>query len=247
MIAGSLDQELAKRIELAKREWESTVDTITEGLALFDSATLSIRRVNWPFARMFDSTPKKMLTKDIHQVLCGCGGDRCDVREMLLSRLTSRLETRRPFSDRHWSLSVYPISAISGSETHFKHNVVVLRDITEERLLQQRIIEAEKHALVVELADQLIDRINPTVEAIRSELSAISGHVVALREVLRRLESATQAGDETVTSGGYPNLAFKEIDDALRISMEKLDHLNEVVGCIDELEISSGRVLRLDS
>jgi Mg2+ and Co2+ transporter CorA len=119
------------------------------------------------------------------------------------------------------------------------HNVVVLRDITEERQLQRRIVEAEKHAYMVELVDHLIDRINPSTDEIRDQLSAISGHLFALREVIRR--SQTTNPDD---SSDYTELAFREIEQALHTSLENLDHVSKVVGCLDELEISTGQVAR---
>jgi hypothetical protein len=239
-----VDTELAKRIELAKREWETTVDTIAEGLALFDATSLEIRRVNWPFARIFSSTPKKMVGINVHKTLCNCKKSDCQVRKFLMSTSVDLLEVRNEEGDHYWHLGVYPISAISGSRTHFHHNVVVMRDITEERTLQRRIIEAEKHAYMVELVDHLIDRVNPSVDNIREELGTMKGHLVALREVLRRAQGIDQENGESSDSGGYPDLAYKEIEQAMHQSQEELDRINEVIGCLDELEISTGQVHR---
>jgi len=46
MQESQIDAKLAQRIALAKREWELSVDTISDGLALFEATTLVIRRVN---------------------------------------------------------------------------------------------------------------------------------------------------------------------------------------------------------
>lgn len=239
-----VDAELAKRIELAKREWESTVDTINEGLALYDSVTFEIRRVNWPFARLFNSSPKKMVGSQVHDKLCGCAAEQCKVRELLGAMTIQNLDVWRIGSEKYWSLSVYPISAISGSKPHLQHNVVVIRDITEERQLQQRIVEAEKHAYMVELVDHLIDRVNPSVDDVRKELKKIPGHLAALREVLWRAQNALGEIDGSPPDGGYPELAFKEIEEALALSFEYLDNINIVIGCLDELEISTGHMQR---
>lgn len=239
-----VDSELAKRIELAKKEWETTVDTIHEGIALYDTETLAIRRVNWPFAKLFNSTPKKIIGGQVHEMLCGCEEEDCPVLSLLLSPIVDSLDVWRVGSGQYWSLNVYPISEISGSHSHFKHNVVVIRDITEERQLQQRIVEAEKHAYMVELVDHLIDRVNPSVDSVREELGKISGHVVALREIIRRVEDQIVANEDNREKDGYPEIAFKEIEQAMRQSGEYLDRINEVIGCLDELEISTGHMQR---
>jgi len=239
-----VDKELSKRIELAKREWETTVDTIKEGLALYDSISLEVRRVNWPFASLFSSNPKIMVGAHIHEILCNCEAENCAVRDLLISSEFDTLDVWRIGSGQFWSLSVYPISAISGSKPHFQHNVVVIRDITEERQLQQRIVDAEKHAYMVELVDHLIDRVNPAVDGVREELEKIPGHLIALREVLWRLQTTLDEKNNDRTENSYPEIAFKEIEQALSLSEEYLDTINKVIGCLDEIEVSTGHMQR---
>ena len=38
--------------------------------------------------------------------------------------------------------------------------------------------------------------------------------------------------------------AYKELEKAMRESQEELDRINEVIGCLDELEISTGQAHR---
>ena len=79
---------------------------------------------------------------------------------------------------------------------------------------------------------------------IREELDKIPGHLLALREVLRHTRSSIENLYEQSLDGGYPELAFKEIDEALNESLEHLDNINKVIGCLDEIEVSTGHLQR---
>jgi len=185
-----------------------------------------------------------MVGVDIHKILCSCLNHECQLRNILQTRSENSLEVRCEDTDRYWKLVVHPISALSGSRVHFHNNVAVMRDVTDERSLQHRVIEAEKNALLVEVTEHLIERISPSVKSIRGDLDKISGHLVALREILWSFQGLNKVNNGEKNSRGYPELAYKELISALRHSQEELDRISEVIGCLDELEVSTGHVNR---
>ena len=88
------------------------------------------------------------------------------------------------------------------------------------------------------------ERIDPSVESIRGDLDKISGHLIALREIIRSTQESDRSSSREMNRRGYPELAYKEIINALRQSQEELDRISEVIGCLDELEVSTGHVNR---
>ena len=58
--------EIFAKVERAKKEWEATIDALSEGVALFQTNTLEIRRANWRLARFLHSTPHQLVGANIH-------------------------------------------------------------------------------------------------------------------------------------------------------------------------------------
>ncbi len=137
------------KIEQAKREWESTVDSLPDLICLVDRSG-SVLRANrtvesWGLARVTEVAGRK-LHKLVHD---GCAEPACELdaafREALGPAAAGRELERElydPLLERYLLVKVHP--ATSPEFPTNQSSVVVLQDITERKLAeqeQQRLIE----------------------------------------------------------------------------------------------------------
>jgi len=130
-------KRMEEAILRAKREWESTFDTIEELIFLTD-ADGKIRRVNKTTARKLKSEPQDLIGKKCREVFsCGMAGtDRCPLERV------RKKKPLRPFECEASALGIwiraraYAAYTSSGELDYVVH---ILRDITEERRSQEAL------------------------------------------------------------------------------------------------------------
>lgn len=238
-------QDLFAIVENAKKEWETSVDAISEGLALFQPETLTILRANWPMARLFNTSPHQLVNADIHALLCGCTKRQCETSKFLHTSQAAVLEIERQDMGSQWLLYVYPTLT---QEQSPHRNVIVLRDITHERLWQQRVIEAEKKTAMTHAAAKLALHIAPSASYIKHNLSAISNHLARLRSAFCDYRLALSAAglvvgtDESQTNWQsiearhMVEFVIQDIEQVLQHSQRDLEQIYQVIGSLSNLE-----------
>jgi nitrogen-specific signal transduction histidine kinase len=236
--------ELFTIVERAKKEWESAVDSISEGVALYEPASFSVRRANWTLARWLNTTPHKMVGVNLHSLLCGCERSDCELLLFLRSPSSMSLEIERQQTAQKWLLSIYPVS---NSAQPSPNTVIVLRDVTQERLMQQRVIDAEKRAAMMRTAAGLAHQIMPYIGYIQQNLSIINSNLSEVRNALIDYRIALRAAVKAPPQGKPPEweniearhrveFMLADIEQALKQGMYDLMRIYKSVDDIGDLQ-----------
>ena len=143
----------------AKRQWELTFDTIDSAIVLVGVKDLTIRRANKAAARVSESAITRLVAggATCHQMLFGqptqCAG--CPVTPELKAPATAELH----HGDRTWQMRAHPMENTEVAVCHY-------REVTDERLLARRLLEAEKMSAIGNLAGGVAHEINNPLSGI---------------------------------------------------------------------------------
>ena len=220
-------------VERAKQEWETAIDAISEGIIVFENDTLKIHRTNWPLARWFNTTPNELVGRYLHEIVCGCDQTACSWLALVRSPERSVMQTINGQTYQRWEVSVFQAQPSSQQE---KLGVLVIRDITQEYLLQQQVIEAEKSAVILRIAAKIADRVIPSIGYIQHHLSMVMLNVQALRYAFTEYRVALQTSDDglrsamnkdwgTIESHYRVEFRMQDIREAINHSLEELNQI----------------------
>ncbi|MEW6033594.1 MAG: GAF domain-containing protein [Chloroflexota bacterium] len=129
---------LFQRVEVAKREWEQTFDTVSEGVAVL-SLDHRIVRANWSLARMLGTTPKELVGQHCYRAIHGAEGPRdgCVLSRCVAEKRTCEVVRQEQGQGGRWlQVCADPILDARGEVVGVVHSV---SDITVERLRQERL------------------------------------------------------------------------------------------------------------
>ncbi len=164
-----LELKVQKRTALlvaAKREWESTVDAISEPLALLKDMTVT--RANLAYGRKAGLGPVEVPGRKCFEVLAKrrspCPG--CPVIEMAQHRAPRQAELR--IGSMQVQVSTFPAGDDGSVVVHY-------RDVSEQRLLENRLRHSERLASLGQLASGAAHEINNPLAFVISNLRSIDG------------------------------------------------------------------------
>lgn len=238
-------------VERAKKEWEAVVDSIAEGVALYDPTSLKIRRANWPLARWLETTPKDMVGQNLAEALQEGSNDPNDLSECLCSHDNPEIEIQRQADGRQWVLAVY---SVTKGPSDGASSVLVIRDVTQERKLQQEVIESERRAAMIRTVTGLAHQLIPSVGYIQQQLSTIHSHLDEIRNAFVdyrvALNTATLNADAAPGVASWENIEqrhqvefmLSDIDQAVMQSMKDLLRLYKSVDDLGNLDGPDARM-----
>ncbi|MHB8877255.1 MAG: ATP-binding protein [Myxococcaceae bacterium] len=209
-------QERTEQIGRAKREWERTFDAISEPIALQQGYEL--RRVNLAYAKRVGVPIARIPGQTCHQLLAGrdspCEG--CPLAKGGAGELKGELEIGPNSFVRFSGYRMIDDPAETSVVVHYQ-------DITEHKVLQERLRESERLAALGQLASGAAHEIN-------NPLGFLTANLHALRAGLEELGPADAA--PLVTEG------LEMIDDSLEGARRVADI---VKGLLELSRLGTGR------
>lgn len=162
-----LERKVQQRTALlvsAKREWESTVDAISEPLALLKDMTVT--RANLHYARRAGLDVRAVPGRKCFELLAGrrspCPG--CPVSDVAQQPGPRQAELR--MGALHLQVSTFPAGDDGSMVVHY-------RDVSEQRLLEARLRHSERLASLGQLASGAAHEINNPLGFVISNLRSI--------------------------------------------------------------------------
>ncbi len=241
-----VNQDLESRIRArtaaltrGKREWELTFDAIELPISLQQGFVL--RRVNQAYADFAGRPITELPGRRCYEVLAERSAP-CPGCPLLAPEQESLRATGLPFPrQRTLDLSGFFVSPEAGDGGA----VMVYRDVTAERSLEQRLRSSERMASLGQLASGAAHEINNPLGFIQANLSTLREWLPGLRalwEAARQADRALASGQAEaarlalgrVDLSGLSEL-LSETEDLLSESREGVGRIAEIVGSLREL------------
>ncbi len=206
-VAAAMERQvLFRQVARGKREWEQTFDAIGDAIFLLDSEGTVIR-ANKAFARLYGVQPHLVVGSRITE-LCnriGCLADRlgggkgeaggCHL-SLRLTGLTAGESAEVALGKSVFELSKYPLDLPDGQAGF----VAIMKDITEQRSLQEAVIRSEKLRVLGEMASGIAHDFNNLLSTVlgRTEMLLMSSLESRFKEEIRAIQQAALDGREMV-------------------------------------------------
>ncbi len=189
---------LFQEVKKAGEEWEATFNAIQDGVVIVDSKH-HIRRANEAFARMVGASLKEIVGRKCHEVLHKLHGLHalCPAVQVFESAEPKTIEIEEQSLGLVLRITHYPILDASGKPVGM---VIVHRDITEERRLQEHLFQTEKLASLGRMAAGLAHELN-------NPLTSVLGYAAVLqkeelpeetKQILREIENQARRASNIV-------------------------------------------------
>jgi PAS domain S-box-containing protein len=151
-------KRMRQKIERAAEEWRTTFDSITDRISIHDKEN-RLLRVNKAFASRFGSAPKNIIGKTCHQLTHGVDElpKNCPWAQTLKTGKPSTVEVYQPDMGIWVQESASPVLGDNGE---IIGTVNIIKDVTEFRQMEQRLIMTDRLASIGELVAGIAHELN---------------------------------------------------------------------------------------
>jgi signal transduction histidine kinase/DNA-binding response OmpR family regulator len=180
---------------LAKEDWERTFDSISDVVAVLD-VDLNILRVNRAATKWLGRPSEAILGRPCHE-LYHCVAQRCPDCPALRAKATNlpaSAEIQCGPAGKLFEITVSPVTDLRGQMTHLVH---VGRDLSEKRLLEAELRQAQKMEAIGTLAGGIAHDFNNLLTVIQCCSEMLIGEEAAAgrrREDLETILETTKRG-----------------------------------------------------
>jgi PAS domain S-box-containing protein len=147
-----------KQLEQVAQEWKTTFDSITDLISIHDKDN-RILRVNKAVADLLKTTPQQLIGKFCHEVMHGTNEPPayCPNRLTLKTGKPAAIENYNPNFEAYFHESTSPIFNDKGEVTG---SVNVVRDITQQKRIEEQLIMTDRLASIGELSSGVAHELN---------------------------------------------------------------------------------------
>jgi two-component system NtrC family sensor kinase len=149
---------LFQRVSRSQREWETTFDAMQDCVSVHDT-TGKVIRANVALAKRLKTTPQKVIGRYCSEIYnpADFGLALCRHTSLLKSETLIVEETTLPMMDGVFQISVTPWY---DKDKRLVGSIHVAKDISNEKLLQQQLIQSEKLSAIGELISGIAHELN---------------------------------------------------------------------------------------
>ncbi|MCL5025283.1 MAG: response regulator [Chloroflexi bacterium] len=196
----SVNLQLFETVARGKREWEQTFDAISDGIFITNTERVVIR-ANQAFAAKFNVHPRDIIGKKCHEVVWGnpvpCPQCLLDSGQADSDHPPSVTSVECGIRGMISQITAYPVLDSGGELSAVVH---IVKDVTEQKRLQELVIRSEKLRAIGEMASGIAHDFNNLLSSIVgwSDIMLLADLTSQLRECAMAIHQAAMDGTETV-------------------------------------------------
>jgi PAS domain S-box-containing protein len=151
-------KQVEERLEQAAQEWRTTFDSITDLISIHDKNN-RIVRMNKAYADLLKKTPQELVGKFCHEVMHGTQEppSNCPHLQTINTGKPSAMEIYNPNFEAYFHELTSPLFNEKGEVTG---SVVVVRDVTQQRRMEEQLILTDRLASIGELSSGIAHELN---------------------------------------------------------------------------------------
>jgi signal transduction histidine kinase len=225
--------KLYEQVLKAKADWQNTFDSISDMICILDKDA-RITRMNRSFSARMNKPYEFLLGKRCHEAIhATCSPSTCPFSTVMETKQSIRNVMEMQIGDAVFTTSLFPFF---DAESKLHGAVYVFRDITDQKILENKLIQSDKMAAIGTLAAEIAHEINNPLDYITNYLYLLSESLPPefdKREYLKKIE----AGIDNLSALTRDLLEFSrpQIDVFVPLEMHKV---------IDESLEFSGKYLQ---
>lgn len=187
---------LFEEVTTARREWEQTFDAMTDGVSIH-APSGRIRRANRALATLFGTTQTALIGVRCCELYHGSAKPRpdCTIMHTVTERKGQRVELHDRLHGRVLRVTTDPVI---NSQGRVNGVVCTTRDVTEEKLIERRLIQQERISAIGELAAGIAHEVGTPLNIISANAEYLLRGVSDERQFKAELQAIReQAGNIT--------------------------------------------------
>lgn len=222
--------KLVGEVNDAQTEWAETFDSMTDGVSIH-APSGKIRRANASLAQMFGETPQTLVGTRCCELYHNSKTPRPDCT--IMRTVTERQPQKVELTDRlHGRVLRIITDPIINSENRVIGVVCTTRDVTDEKLLERRLIQQERISAIGEITAGIAHEVGTPLNIISANLEFLvrshrdlqeSEEIAAIREQTFNITNiVTQLLD--FSRERSPELAAVNINELIKKTVGLLNH-----------------------
>ncbi|MBI5642021.1 MAG: response regulator [Deltaproteobacteria bacterium] len=152
------NKKLFELVTKSKEEWVATFDAIQDLISIHDK-DYRILKINKALARKFNAQPEELIGTRCYELLYNCGEPKCDCphSRTLKTGNIADAEVDDLVFEGIFKVTTFPVYNDAGEVWASVH---VARDITQEKMLREQLLHAEKLSSVGKLVAGIAHELN---------------------------------------------------------------------------------------
>lgn len=221
---------LLSEVTDARHEWEETFDAMTDGVSIH-APSGKIRRANNSLAQMFGTTAENLVGVRCCELYHNSPKPRPDCT--IMRTVTERMPQKVELNDRLYGRVLRVITdPILSAENRVVGVVCTTRDVSEEKLIERRLVQQERISAIGEIAAGIAHEVGTPLNIISANLEFLTRS----RKNLKDSEELRAIGEQTTSitrlvkqlldfsRDRFPEFAPVNVNDLIEKTFALLNH-----------------------
>jgi signal transduction histidine kinase len=181
--------KLYEQVLKAKADWQNTFDSISDMICILDKDA-RITRMNRSFSARMKKPYESLLGAHCYEAIhATCSPTTCPFSAVMETKQSIRNVMEIQIGDSVFTTSLFPFF---DAESKLHGAVYVFRDITDQKVLENKLLQSDKMAAIGTLAAEIAHEINNPLDYITNYLYLLSESLppeFGKREYLKKIEA----------------------------------------------------------